>query len=311
MNSKYFFRRYLLLFFTISLAFGLSSCSIRKSILFKTEQNINDEAFLNAENSALNNYTIDVDDYIAMSVFTNEGEKVVDPNGDFLTTKQIASQRGNGGNANLNNNGMIESPNSALNAPIRENGDDPKKYLIKSDGTTELPLIGNVELKGLTLDQANKKLAELYSKFYQKPYVITQYTNKRVIVMGATGAEIVPLRNEHMTLLEIIALASQQGANTARNNGVPIQNDIMATNIRMVRPDPVLGFNKPSVQIVDLSTIQGLSKANLHVMPNDVIYIEPRRKSDTRNLQDLTLLVSVVSSVVSLYLLIQQISTGN
>ncbi|WP_158021940.1 polysaccharide biosynthesis/export family protein [Flammeovirga pacifica] len=311
MNSIYFFRRYQLLIFSFIIAFSLTSCSIRKSILFKTDQNINDEAFINAENSALNNYTINVDDYIAMSVFTNEGEKVVDPNGDFLSPKQIAAQGRGNSNGNFNNNGMIENPNSAMNAPMRENGDDPKKYLVKSDGFADLPLLGAIELKGLTLEQANKKLSELYSKFYQKPYVITQYTNKRVIVMGATGAEIIPLRNEHMTLLEIIALASQQGANTARNNGVPIQNDIMATNIRMVRPDPIQGFNKPSVQLVDLSTIQGLSKANLHVMPNDVIYIEPRRKSDTRNLQDLTLLVSVVSSVVSLYLLIQQISTGN
>ncbi|WP_281616136.1 polysaccharide biosynthesis/export family protein [Flammeovirga sp. SubArs3] len=293
----------------LTMTMQLSSCSIRKSILFKTDESINQEAFISAENAALNNYTIEVDDYIAMSVFTNKGEKMVDPNGDFIQPNQLLKQ-GNT-NGNMGNNTMLENPNSVMNSPLRENGDDPTKYLVKSDGTVNFPLVGNVSLKGLTLEQANRKLEELYSKYYQEPYVVTQYTNKRVIVLGATGAEIVPLRSEHMTLLEIIALASQQSATNAANNGIPVQNDIMATNIRMVRPDPVLGFNKPAVQLIDLSTIQGMAKANLNVMPNDVIYIEPRRKSDTRNLQDLTLLVSVVSSVVSLYLLIQQISTPN
>ncbi|MBB6463726.1 polysaccharide biosynthesis/export family protein [Flammeovirga kamogawensis] len=304
MKYKYYIYTLLLLLV------ALSSCSIRKSILFKTDESINEDAFLNAENSAINNYTIEVDDFIAMSVFTNDGEKVVDPNGDYLQPSQIASLGRNSSSGNMNNNTMIENPNSAMNAPIRENGDDPKKYLVKSDSCVNLPLVGNINLVGQTLEQANITLAKAYSKFYLDPYVATQYTNKRVIVMGATGAEIIPLRTEHMTLLDVIALASQGAAATAKNNGVPVQNDIMATNIRMIRPDPKYGFNKPSVQIVDLSTIQGLAKANINVMPNDVIYLEPRRKSDTRNLQDLTLLVSVVSSVVSLYLLIQQIATN-
>ncbi|KXX68000.1 hypothetical protein AVL50_24405 [Flammeovirga sp. SJP92] len=289
----------------------MSSCSIKKSILFKTDTSINEEVFQDAQQSALHNYVINVDDRIAMSVFTNSGEAIVDPNGDYLQPDQVLKKSTEGNNLNGNNANMLENPNSALNMNLRQNNDEPKNYLVQSDSLVILPLIGAINLVGLTLDEANKILAEKYSEFYLDPYVVTNYINKKVIVMGATGANIIPLRSEHMTLLDVIAQATLSGQNTRGNNGVPVQNDIMATNIRLIRPDPVYGLNKPAVQLVDLSTIQGMAKANLNVMPNDVIYIEPRRKSDTRNLQDLTLLVSVVSSVVSLYLLIQQISTGN
>lgn len=289
---------------------NLSSCSIRKSILFKTETSIKEDVFENAQQSALKNYVIDIDDHIVMSVFTNNGEIIVDPNGDYLQPTQVGRMNKGSSSMNGNNQNALENPNSSMNMTIRENGDEPKNYLIKSDSLVHLPLVGQINLVGLTLDRANALLAKKYSEFYLDPYVVTNYTNKKVIVMGATGSEIIPLRNEHMTVLDIIALASMNGQ-ASRSNGIPVQNDIMATNIRMIRPDPVYGLNKPAVQIIDLSTIQGMAKANLTVMPDDVIYIEPRRKSDTRNLQDLTLLVSVVSSVVSLYLLIQQISTGN
>ncbi|MBD0403121.1 polysaccharide biosynthesis/export family protein [Flammeovirga sp. EKP202] len=297
---------------TLLLLISLSSCSIKKSILFKTDTSINEEVFLDAQQSALHNYVINVDDKIAMSVFTNNGEAIVDPNGDYLQPDQISKKNDSGGNLGGGNNGnMLENPNSVFNMNIRQNGDEPKNYLVQSDSLVVLPLIGPVNLVGLTLDEANKVLAKKYSEFYLDPYVVTNYINKKVIVMGATGANIIPLRSEHMTLLDVISQATLSGQNNSNGNGIPVQNDIMATNIRMIRPDPVYGLNKPAVQLIDLSTIQGMAKANLHVMPNDVIYIEPRRKSDTRNLQDVTLMVSVISSVVSLYLLIQQISTGN
>lgn len=314
LNMKHYknniFLNHIKFFLALIVLISLSSCSIRKSILFKSETNINDEVFQNAQQSALKNYIIGINDRIVMSVFTNDGELIVDPNGDYLQPDQALKQRTNN-NGNIGNNvNALENPNSAMNMDIRENGDEPKNYLVRSDSLVLLPLIGNLNLVGLTLDEANKILVKKYSKFYLDPFVVTNFTNKKVIVMGATGAEIIPLRSEHMTLLDVIALASMNGQ-AARSNGIPVQNDIMATNIRMIRPDPVYGLNKPAVQIIDLSTVQGMAKANLNVMPDDVIYIEPRRKSDTRNLQDLTLLVSVVSSVVSLYLLIQQISSGN
>ncbi|NME67899.1 polysaccharide biosynthesis/export family protein [Flammeovirga aprica] len=295
---------------TLLLLVSLSSCSIKKSILFKTDKSINEEVFLDAQQSALHNYVINIDDKIAMSVFTNNGEAIVDPNGDYLQPEQALKKSNGNANLNGNNGNMLENPNSAFNMTIRENGDEPKNYLIQSDSLVVLPLIGPINLVGLTLDEANKILAKKYSEFYLDPYVVTNYINKKVIVMGATGASIIPLRTEHMTLLDVISQATLSGQSSG-NNGVPVQNDIMATNIRMIRPDPVYGLNKPAVQLIDLSTIQGMAKANLNVMPNDIIYIEPRRKSDTRNLQDVTLMVSVISSVVSLYLLIQQISTGN
>ena len=49
-----------------------------------------------------------------------------------------------------------------------------------------LPLLGEVALSGLTLEETNSKLAELYQSYYKDPFVLTRYANKRVVVLGAS-----------------------------------------------------------------------------------------------------------------------------
>lgn len=241
------------------LSFLFSCHAYRQNMMFKTEKG----ADYLVENvvKAEENYVIRVNDYIELNVYTNDGELIIDPN--YALRSEI-------GNTRVSN--TMETP----------------KYLVQVDGYSDLPMIGKVKLDGLTLAQAKELLEEKYAAFYEKPYVYVKLISKRVIVLGAMGGQVIPLENENINLLEIIALA-----------GGP-DNYAKMFNIRLIRGD----FQNPQVYEIDLSTIEGMQKANMQVKPNDVIYVEPVRKVVQETARDITPLIAVITSMLTLYVLL-------
>jgi polysaccharide export outer membrane protein len=145
-------------------------------------------------------------------------------------------------------------------------------------------MVGEVKLEGLTIREAEALLQDAYEKFYTKPFVVVKYTNKRVVVLGAPGGKVIPLANENMKLLEILALAEG------------ISNDAKAQNIRVLRNEKVF--------LVDLSTIEGYHKGNILMEPGDVVYVEPVRKPVSEAVRDYGPLVSLVVSLVTLLIVL-------
>jgi polysaccharide export outer membrane protein len=128
--------------------------------------------------SAEHNYTIRKNDNLHLEVYTNKGERIVDP--DFQLSKD-----GNGGVAT----------------------EQPKNYLVDISGVAKLPLIGEIKVEGLTLRQAEEILQKEFTKFYQDPYIVLSVSSRRVFVLGAPGGQVLPLANENTTLVEILAAA--------------------------------------------------------------------------------------------------------
>lgn len=246
---------------SITLLPFLFSChAYRQNIMFKTEKGA--DYLVKGIESAQENYVIRVNDYIEMNVYTNDGELIIDPN--YALRKEIGSQR----------QGNSETP----------------KYLVQIDGYVDLPMTGKVKLDGLTLSKAKELLEEKYAAFYEKPYVYVKLISKRVIVLGAMGGQVIPLENENMSVLEVIALA-----------GGPDSYSKMF-NIRLIRGD----FHNPEVYEIDLSTIEGMQKANMGIKPNDVLYVEPVRKVVQETARDIMPLIAMITSMLTLYVLLTQ-----
>jgi len=280
---------YWLVFFVL-----LSSCSFRQRILFRSKTEINPEVFADNYEKATKNYKIAELDYLAISIFTNKGERLIDPNEEF----KIGGERGKlqpmnnvgvgGGIMGIGQAGFTNNPNFR---PINANSQTPVSYMVDSKGNVMLPLIGEIKLAGLSLKEADSLLAEKYSQWYKEPFVITQYLNKRVILMGALGDKMIALNNEHMTLLEVLAIAGN------------FQQLAKPHKIRIIRGD----FKNPSVQHVDLTTIEGLKRANLQIQPFDVIYVEPRRRIDRESFADIQIFFSLTTTLITTYLLFENL----
>ncbi|MFQ3575389.1 MAG: polysaccharide biosynthesis/export family protein [Cytophagales bacterium] len=236
--------------------------------MFKTATDIiNDQSFY--ENSIKEkNYKIQPNDYIDYTVYTNGGERIIDPNFELRRTVGIFQ--------------TIEK----------------HKFLVYQNGIARLPMIGEVKVEGLTLYQLDTLLQNLYNKFYENSYVISKVINKRVFVLGTSSGtqnnimngKVIPLENENMTLVEVLALAGG------------LDYFSKANNIRLIRGD----LKNPNVIIIDLSTIEGMQKANLLVQPNDIIYIERYQRKFIVGIQEIASVTTLLLTVFAFYFSIAQ-----
>lgn len=205
--------------------------------------------------SFTSNYTLEVNDILNFEVFTNKGERVIDP--DFELSKDLGV-----------NQSYIKP---TLN------------YLISVDGTVKLPMIGEVQIVGRTLREAELLLQQKYGEFYETPYVVLQYINKRATVIGAVNS-VVELKNENTRLIEVLALADA------------INNDVIAQNIRLVR--------EGETYVLDLSSSKDIQVTNIVIQPGDIIYVEPLRRPFVEAVKDYGPIISLVSSITAIVVII-------
>ena len=215
--------------------------------MFKTDDDFV-ASTLSAEARALErNYTIQPNDRIKVDVYTKNGEMIIDP--EYELNKSIGNQQ--------------------------QRRPDPD-YLVRLDGNSLLPMIGDV---------ASLKLTQMYNEFFMDPYVIVQYTNKRVTVLGAPGGQILPLANENISVTEVLAMAGglQYGK---------------APNIKLIRGNEVF--------VIDFSTVDGYYAGNQIVQAGDIIYVEPIKRFLSENASEVALILSVITSLTTILLLFTQ-----
>ena len=238
---------------SLVLVLAMSCKSYQTNILFEVSEEEKEE--LSKEMVvAQQNYLISPHDHLEVDVYTNKGEELIDPNHALGRNQEVNQDQGS----------IV--------------------YVVKDDGHVELPIIGNVQVSGMSIAELEAALTESYKVYYKEPFVKARYINKRVIVLGATEGKVIPLGNEGMNLLEVLALAGG------------VNNDARGNNIRLIRGD----LSNPQVQVIDLSTIEGMAKANLDIQPNDIIYVEPVRRPVAEGLKDIVPILSLLTSVLAL-----------
>jgi protein involved in polysaccharide export with SLBB domain len=242
-----------------------------------------------AVNRTARNYTIHANDLLNIQVFTNKGEKLIDPNGEL----RFGSPSTTGGG------GAIASP--AASGGLGSRGGSSAtipgstQFVVQADGTVRLPLVDRVSLQGLSLIQADSVLKVRYSEYYKEPFIKTAVTNNRVVILGAPGGLVVNLAHDNMNLLEVLALAGgPDGGASGGSTGIA-RNGGRIDNIRIIRGD----LKNPQVQFINLNTIEGMRKGNLQVEPNDIIYVQPVRRPLLDNLADATPVLSVATTLLS------------
>jgi polysaccharide biosynthesis/export protein len=209
--------------------------------------------------SAERNYQIQANDLLQLDVFSNKGERIIDPNPE-----------------------LTNQPNQNQVTPAVFN------YLVESNGIVKLPMIGELQVKGLSIRQAEEIAQKEYAKYFKEPFVRLSFSNKRVIVLGASGGQVIPLTNQNVTLVEVLALAKG------------INNDAKANKLKLIRGEHVYQ--------VDFSTIKGFKDGNMTVEPGDVVYIEPIRRPFSEALRDNFTVISLIVSLATLAVIIRSVN---
>jgi protein involved in polysaccharide export with SLBB domain len=267
---------------SLSILILLSSCATSRyynqRVLFRlTDEKGNrlDTAKLRvAVNRTDRNYRIQPNDFLDVRVYTNKGERIIDPNGEL----QFGSPAGSTPSLLPRTSGATGNRATVSRTGGTSSG---LELLVQADGTADMPVIGRVKLSRLSLRQADSTLQVLYSPYYREPFIQTRVTNNRVIILGASGGLVIPLANDNMNLIEVLALAGGVDGGGSGNASV-YRYGGKTSNIRIIRGD----LKNPQIEQIDLSTISGMRRANLQMEPNDIIYIEPVRRRLLEGLAD-------------------------
>jgi len=138
-----------------------------------------------------------------------------------------------------------------------------KTVRVSEDGKISLPLLGEVEVEGLTKTELEKKLSLLYGeKYLQNPQVtvfIREYQSKRISVLGAVKN---PGPHEILGRQTLLQIISQAGGLTA-DAGYEI------IVIRQLQDGTSTSLK---ISIEDL-ILNGDARLNIPLEPNDIVNI--------------------------------------
>jgi polysaccharide export outer membrane protein len=225
--------------------------------------------YLQVPKPSVNQYLIQPGDQVTLQIYARQGFDLI----DVLRMDMEASD--GGGNRMM----------------MRQQGVTNVFYLVEHDGFVELPIFGRVYVAGYTEKQLEEIIEKRSSIIFNEPFAILRVINRRAIVfMGPKGA-VIPLNPQPTSLLEVLALAGG------------LDRDMKAYKIKVLRGD----LSNPEIIDIDLSTIEGLQKADLVIQTNDIIYIEDRLRVTRSILGELAPILSLTTTMVSFIILFRRL----
>ena len=131
---------------------------------------------------------------------------------------------------------------------------------IDEDGCVELPLIGKIMVKNLTVDEAKDKLQKAINTYMNGSTLVVKLANFNLTLLGEVSRPgMYKIYQQQINLFEAFSLAGNM-TNFANKKEVKI---IRQTN------------NGSEIILVDMGQADILSSPYYYLKPNDIIYVEP------------------------------------
>lgn len=219
----------------------MSCVSTKKTVYFKNDS---DTSRL-SEQKIIENYTptIQPDDILAITVSSISG--IENPNILELFNMQLTSI------PTYNTAPGISSSNLQLGG-----------YLVDKKGNIDYPVIGLINLGGLTPDVAKDTIQEKLKNYLKDPIVNIRYMNYKITVLGEVNRpSTYIMANEKVTILDALGMAGDMTIFGKRDNVLVIREE---NGVRMFAN---LNLNSKDV----------FSSPYFYLHQGDVIYVEPTR----------------------------------
>lgn len=136
-------------------------------------------------------------------------------------------------------------------------------FLVDLEGFINLPLVGPVNVGGMTREEVQNKLMEKYGESFTNPSIEVQITGLSVSVQGEVSRPgIIELPRERTSLVEVLASA---GGITAYG-----KKDV----VKVIRG--VAEEEDSEIYIFDLTQLDAIESTDLILRDKDIVYVEPR-----------------------------------
>lgn len=163
-------------------------------------------------------------------------------------------------------------------------------YLVATDGTIKLPLIGQVAVASLTTAGAGELISTKLKNYLKEPTVTVRNLNFRISVLGEVlRPSLFTIPNEQVTLPEALGLAGDLTIYGRRDNVLVIRE---------------VGDKRVFARL-DLTRRDAFRSPYYSLHPNDVIYVEPgktRAISVDRTYQLFPIITGVLSLIATIFI---------
>ena len=133
-------------------------------------------------------------------------------------------------------------------------------YTVDEDGFIELPLVGKIEVKNQTVDEAKALIQNELDKFANQTTIVVKLSNFNLTVLGeVTRPGMFKVYQSQINLFEAVSMAGNM-TNFAKRDEVKI---IRQTD------------NGSEIITVDMGSADILSSPYYYLKPNDIVYVEP------------------------------------
>lgn len=229
-------------------------------------------------------YFRDISDSAQNLVIADTGYKALTIKGDDLLQINISSP-------NPEANAFFTTPGANINSMNNPAGSTPtpNTYLVDKEGGIDLPLIGRVQIEGLTTGEARNLLTNKLSKFLKDPIVTVRLQNFKITVLGEVlrPANYV-ITNERVSILDALGMAGDLTIFGKRENVLLIREK----------------NGKKIINRMNLNNSAIFQSPNYYLQQNDIVYVEPNNtkiiNSDRTTLRNITIITSLISLVTIL-----------
>lgn len=164
-----------------------------------------------------------------------------------------------------------------------------QQYLVNNKGEIDFPVIGRLEVGGLTKNEAEDLIRERLKPYLKEsPIVTVRMSNYKISVLGEVARPgSFTIGNEKVNVLEALAMAGDMTIYGVRDN------------VKLIREDE---SGKRKIINLDLNNAGIVTSPYYYLKQNDILYVTPNetkaKNSDIGN--STTLWVSSISILVSI-----------
>lgn len=187
---------------------------------------------------------------------------------------------------------MTVGSGSAASGNAQGGSQSTQAYLVDNEGKINFPVLGELQVSGLTKNEAEQLIVEKLKPYIKEtPIVTVRMVNYKISVLGEVASPgTFTISNEKVNLLEALAMAGDMTVWGLRDN------------IKLIR-ESVDG--KQEIVTVDLTKAETILSPYYWLQQNDIVYVTPNktkaRNSDIGNSTGLWFTaVSVLMSLASL-----------
>lgn len=164
-----------------------------------------------------------------------------------------------------------------------------QQYLVNNDGTIEFPVLGTLQVGGLTKGEAESLIREKLGNYLKEiPIVTVRMSNYKISVLGEVSRPgVFTISNEKVNIFEALAMAGDLTIWGVRDN------------VKLIRED---ADGKRNIISLNLNRSDIVNSPYYYLQQNDIIYVTPNKtKAKNSDIgQSTNLWISGTSILVSL-----------